>query len=231
MTVFSAIQKAVRRADGSHITEAYSSSDQVALEMADLANEVAADIAKSHDWRDLTKIHTFAGDGAVENFPKPADYDRMVLASSVDDADNWFWGYHPFRSVNEWMQFVNGGYGLVQPGGWIILGGEFRFYPAPSGDAAFPYVSRNWARSEAGQEKPQFTADDDEFVLDPRLLTLGLIWRWKAQKGLDYSEDMANYELALKQAQARDKGSRIIRETRPSRTIGSLGQAYPWPLG
>lgn len=231
MTVFAAIKAAVLRTAGHNITEAYSSSDQVAVEMADLANEVAADIAKSHDWRDLTKIETFTGNGVQENFPKPADYDRMVLASSVDDADNWFWGYRAFRSVNEWLQFRNGGYGLVEPGAWIILGGEFRFYPAPAGNAVFPYVSRNWARSEAGQEKPQFTADDDEFVLDPRLLTLGLIWRWKAQKGLDYSEDMTNYELALRQAQARDKGSRIIRETRPSRTIGSLGLAYPHSLG
>lgn len=229
MTVFVSIKRAVLRTAGTNVTEAYSSSDQVALEMADLANEVAADIAKGHDWRDLTKVHTITGDGVQTAFPKPADYDRMVGASAVDDVANWFWGYHPFRSVNEWMQFVNGGYGLVQPGGWIIIGGEFQFYPAPTDQAAFPYVSNQWARSESGQPKGQFTADDDEFVLDGRLLTLGLIWRWKAQKGLDYSEDMATFELALQKEQARDKGARVIRETRARRT--DVGIAYPWALG
>ena len=221
MSVFSAIKRAVLRAEGTHITEAYSSTDQVSLEMADLANEVAEDIAKGYDWRDLTKVHTITGDGVQTAFLKPADYDRMVGSSAVDDVANWFWGYHPFRSVNEWMQFVNGGYGLMQPGGWIIIGGEYQFYPAPTGDATFPYISGWYARSESGVIKEEFTADDDTFALDERLLTLGLIWRWKAQKGLEYSEDMASYNLALSQAQARDKGARVIERRIPRIGFGT----------
>lgn len=231
MTVFSAIKTAVLRAEGTVITEAYSSTDQIGIEMADLANEVAADIAESYDWRDLTKIATFVGDGVQTAFPKPADYDRMVNGSTVDDQANWFWGYCPFASVNDWMRFTNGGYGLVEPGGWIILDGQFHFYPAPTGTATFPYISSEWARSEDGDPLSRFEADYNTFVLSERLLTLGLLWRWKAQKGLDYSEDMANYELALAQAQMRDKGSRVIRENRPGRPIIGANLAYPWALG
>lgn len=62
-----------------------------------------------------------------------------------------------------------------------------------------------------------FTADDNEFLLDDRLLTLGLIWRWKAQKGLDYSEDLQTYEIALAQAQVRDRGNFALRAPRPLR--------------
>ena len=40
-------------------------------------------------------------------------------------------------------------------------------------------------------------ADGDSFVLDERLLKLGMIWQWKANKGSPYAEDMATYGDAL----------------------------------
>lgn len=210
--IFDAIKAAVLRADGATITEAYSSTDQVALEMADLANEVASDIAASHDWRALTKIHSLVG--GSESYALPQDYDRMALASEIDDGASWFWGYTPFDSVNDWMRFKSGTYPILSPGGWIILGGELLFYPAARENAQFPYISKEWARSEDGTPKAQFTADNDTFALPERLMTLGLIWRWKAQKGMDYSEDMATYELALGQAQTRDRGAHVLRSNR-----------------
>lgn len=230
MTVFNAIKKAVLRAEGTVITEAYSSTEQISVEMADLANECAADIAKSYSWRELTKVATFTGDAVQTAFPKPDDYDRMTVGAVMADPNNWFWGYTAFPSVDEWMAYVNGGFGLMSPGGWILMGGEFNFYPAPAGNATFPYVSNLWARSESGTPKDEFTADSDTFVLDERLLTLALIWRWKAQKGLDYGEDMATYNLALASQQNEDKGFRVIRETRPQR-LGNTSLAYPWRLG
>ena len=227
--IFDAIKAAVLRAEGATIQEAFSSSDQVAVEMADLANEVASDIASSHDWRALTKIHSLAG--GSETYPLPADYDRMVLASEIDDSASWLWGYQPFDSVNDWMRYKSGTYPILSPGGWIILGGEMHFYPAARDQAQFPYISNRWARSEAGTPKASFTADDDEFVLSERLMTLGLIWRWKAQKGLEYAEDMATYELALAQAQTRDRGAHVLRSNRPINYRGAglayTGRAFP----
>lgn len=92
-----------------------------------------------------------------------------------------------------------------------------------------PYISKEWARDSSGNPKGEFTADDDEFILDNRLLRLGLIWRWRQQKRLEYGEDMQTYEIALSQAQARDKGARVIRSPRPMRWNAQT--AYPWPLG
>lgn len=223
MTVFAAIRSAVLRAEGTQIQEAFSSSAQVAVEMSDLANEVAADIAKSADWRALTKIHTINASGGYA-FDLPDDYDRMVLASDVDDPGTVFWGYAPFDSVNTWSRYLTGSYSILSPGGWIILGGQILFHPAPTSQAAFPYISTEWARSEDGTAKSEFTADNDTFVLSERLLTLGLIWRWKDQKGLEYAEDMANYELALARESGRDKGAYVVRPPRP--VFAGSGIAY-----
>lgn len=228
MTVLTAIQKAVLRCTGTNINDAFSSGDIVALEMADLSNEVAQDILSTYDWRALTRIATLTGDTTV--FPVPADYDRMVKGSAVADPINWFWSYTPFSSVTEWRRLVDGGYQMIVPGGWIIIDGAFNFYPAPYDGATFPYISKGYARSSDGEIKNEFDQDTDTFALPERLLTLGLIWRWKAQKGLAYAEDLETYEIALAREQVKDKGYRPLFETRPHRG-GNFSTPYPWPLG
>lgn len=218
-----AIKKAILRTTGVVATEVFASTDQIAVEMADLSNEVAADIMKAQDWRALTKIATVTGSGA-DAYALPDDFDRMTIGAEIDDAASWFWGYESFETVNDWMRFKSGSYATVAPGGWIILGGELQFFPAPNGVAQYPYISNAYAKDAAGNAKSEFTSDSDTFVLDNRLLTLGLIWRWMAQKKMDYSEDLATYEMALAQAQGRDKGARILRT--PSRSGLSGRLAY-----
>lgn len=227
--ILPAIRSAILRLTGVSVQEVFASTDTIAVEMADLVNEVATDIMKSHDWRALTKVAQVVGDGS-EAYALPSDYDRMVMASEIDDAASWFWGYAPFDSVNQWMRFRSGSYSIVEPGGWIILGGQMQFYPAPNGTAQYPYISNEWARSASGDAKTAFTADDDTFVLDNRLLTLGLIWRWQQQKDMAYAEDMQTYEIALAQAQSRDKGARVLKTT-SSRLPGARYAYSGRPLG
>lgn len=232
MTVLAAIQSAFVRLVGRKPTTIFSSTDQMEIEMGDLASEVAIDIMKSADWRALTKIHALAGDGTDTAFPLPSDYDRMVLGQDVEDGNNWLWGYTPVDDLSDWIRITSSGFTAITPGWWIILDGQMQFSPAPTSgeEAVFPYISNLIGRTAASTRIAAFTQDTDSFVLDERLLTLGLIWRWKAQKGLEYAEDMATYEAALSQAQARDKGSRVIRKGWGSRQLGTY-PAWPWPLG
>ena len=228
MTVLSAANSASIRVIGTNLAALFSSTDQVAVEFRDLINDVAQDIVDAHDWRDLTKIATFTGDGVTAAFNPPADFGRMAQGSYIDDPDVWLWGYCAIPSMNEWMRRT--GRAWISPGGWIRFGGQFHFHPAPSGDAAFPYVSSQWVRSEGGAPQAAFLTDSDTFVLDERLLTLGLVWRWRAQKGLDYSEDMATYELGLSQAMTWDAGARVIRKPTRRNAFGAW-PAWPWELG
>jgi len=227
--ILSAMQSAILRLTGVKVEEVFASTDKICIEIADLVNEVAADIAKSHDWQALTKVEEVVVTGALA-YDIPTDFDRMPVASSIDDKTNWFWGYFPFDDVNQWLSYKSGEYSIITPGGWIILGGELNFYPAPNGTAQYPYISNQWAIDEQGGKKAAFTADNDIFALDERLLTLGLIWRWQEQKDMAYAETMQTYEIALSQAQARDRGARTIR----SRSTGpqlNTRMAYPWSLG
>lgn len=234
MTVLSAAQSAMVRLVGQKPTTLFSSPQQMEMEIADLSTDVAVDICRSHDWRSLTKIHTITGDGVETSFPLPADYDRIVLAQGIADANSWLWGYTQVQSLAEWMVITSSGFTAITPGWWIILDGEMQFSPAPpaSSPARFAYVSKyiGTAPSNAGTPIAAFSNDTDLFALDERLLTLGLIWRWKAQKGLEYAEDMANYEKALSEKQSRDTGSQAIRKGCGYRGLNAQ-LAWPWSLG
>lgn len=238
MTILSALQSAAIRLVGSRPESIYSSMDQTELELGDLANEVATDIMKSHPWRSLTKVHTMQGDGVQTSFPLPPDYDRMVEATHVHDGDSWFWDYTPAPNLDTWMTIRHSGYSALSPGWWIILDNEFQFYPAPAtgSPAQFPYISKNFARSAPAQNtgvitpQDRFLTDADTAVFSERLITLGVIWRYREQKGMGYAEDMANYELALSQEQARDAGSRVITN-RWGQSWPNAVNAWPWQLG
>ncbi len=232
MPIRSALQSASVRLMGRKPTAFFGATSKFELELADLINEVATDICNSHDWRALTKTATLSGDGTKKDFDLPTDYNRMLVKSDVQDAVNWAWGYCNILDVNEWVYRNAHGF-EPYPGGWIILEGQMHFTPAPFNGAAatFPYISTNYAQATGGGDlKPAFTADDDEFLLPERLLTLGLVWRWREQKRMNTTGDVENSTKAFNEYAGRDKGSRIIK-VGPARIPGDVGIAHPYPLG
>lgn len=232
MTVLSALQSAAIRLIGRKPSAFFGATDVFALEMQDLANEVAADIAKSHDWQALIRVATLAGDGTTVAFPFPSDYGRMLIQSDIFDAANWAWGYTRVLDINEFLWIKERGIQAL-PGSWIMYGNEFQFVPAPQSgaEATFPYIDKNYALATDGTTlKPAFTLDTDFFRLSERLLTLGLVWKWRQNKRLDYGEDEANFAKAFAEDSGRDKGSRIFR-TGPARFPANVSIAYPFPLG
>lgn len=180
------------------------------LEMSDLVNEVAIDICKYQDWQALTVIATLTGDGSSTTVNLPADYDRQLLNSDIQSTANWAWGYGHYTDINDFIFAQNSGWNLL-PGGWIIYGGQMQFQPAPSGESRYPYITRNYAVDASGVAKSSFTADTDLFVLPARLLTLGLVWRWRENKKLDASGDQEAFIKALDEYAGKDKGSSVIR--------------------
>lgn len=230
MSVLSACQDAIARLVARRPNSVFASDDEICVEIASLANEAATDIAKACDWQALIKYKLITGDGVSLEYPFPDDYDRMVQGTEIYDPNNWCWGYTHINDFGEWTLLEAQGF-TITPGAWSIRGNKFHFYPAPTGTATFPYVSSYWAAAAGGAGKALFDRDDDDFVLEDRLLTLALIWRWKSMKGMDYQEDIKNSDIALSQAMARDRGARVIRKN--GGYIGRLNAnvAWPWSLG
>lgn len=213
MTVLDACSTAGIRLRGKKVVSLFSSTEPFLVELTDLVNETARGIADEYDWQALTKSHTLNGTGAATSFALPDDFDRMPKKGEIHSGSWNTLRFVQARDLDQWRDFQTMAIAGT-PGRWIILGSEMQILPAISSTetAKFYYISRNVVKGD----KPKFTADGDEFMLDERLLTLGLIWRWRAQKRFEYAEDMANYELALSKAISRDKGTRplVIGNTR-----------------
>lgn len=233
--ILSALQSAAVRLVGRKPSTFFGASGVFEMEMCDLINEVAQDIAKYQDWAILMRTHTFSGDGLLTVFNQPLDYDRMTVDSQIQSSANWLWGYAHYANINDFLLAQNTGF-HPWPGGWIIFGygspgATFQFSPAPMGDAVFPYISNQWAINSAGTvTKPFFDSDTDSFLLPERLLTLGLVWRWRENKKLDYTGDQEAFTKALDEYAGKDAGATVYRVSGrrrwPTSSIPWMGVAY-----
>jgi len=86
------------------------------------------------------------------------------------------------------------------------------FLPAPvAGQTiALEYVSRYWCQSAGSVAQEKWAADTDTGVLAEDMLTVDLIWRFKAAKGFDYAEDMRQAEIYINNAIARSGARKSV---------------------
>ena len=203
--------------------------NRTAQEMLSLANEMAQRIAyDTRDWTKLRATCTLAGDGATSAFNLPADYKRMLLTSNV-----WLTSsqQQPMRFIpdtDQWMQRRVVGTSNSSWGEWTIIGGQIHIFPVMSANvsAYFTYLSNNCIDLASGGYGDSFLADGDKFTLDERLLKLGMIWQWKAQKGSPYQEDLNTYADALTYAMGHDSPAPILAGRPASRFAGGWYDAH-----
>ena len=224
--ILSALQSASVRLVGRRPSVFFGAAGQFEMELCDLINEVAADIAQYHDWQALIRTYLISGSGSGSSFSLPSDYDRMLIDSDVQNPANWLWGYFGFSDINDFLQSQDRGF-QPWPGGWIIYEDKFHLSPPPaaSAQARFPYITKKWAKNAVGEPRASFSADTDVFLLPERLLTLGLVWRWRENKKLDFTGDMEAFTKALNEYGAKDGGSRVIRFTR-NRRLANTSAPY-----
>jgi hypothetical protein len=206
-------------------------TNRTMAEMLSLANEMAQTIAyDGRDWTLLRKIGAVAGDDVTTGFSLPADYQRFLLTSNVwrssstqtpmqfiSDTDQWanrrMSGNTNWMSIGSW-------------GEWTILGGLLHIFPplTVTEKAYFAYLNKNCIDLKGGGHGDVFMDDADSFSLDERVLKLGMIWRWKAQKGSAYTEDLGTYGDALANVSARDSPAPILLPRTVN--IGIWGKRY-----
>jgi len=226
------------------------SGNRTMQEMLALANEMAQRIAyDTRDWTLLRTTHTMVGDGAfvppypvppdteppdtvhtfvgTTAFPIPADFKRLMLTSNVWRTSSTQQPMTFEPDTDEWVRrrLSNSSSAF---GEWTLLGGQMHIFPVMSVgvSAYYSYLHKNCIKLNSGGDGDQFMSDNDSFALDERLLKLGMIWQWKAQKGASYAEDMGTYADALTYAMGHDSPAPIII----GRKVSSWSKASaPWP--
>jgi len=208
-------------------------------EMLALANEMAQRIAyDTREFRQMKTQMTFTGDGVTTAYNLPANYLRMLLTGNVWRSTSALQPMQFIPEIDRWNQrrILN----LSDAWGeWTLLGNQILFDApmaaavgsTPAVTARFPYLDRNCVVLNAGGMGATFVNDADSFRLDERLLKLGMIWQWKANKGSPYAEDMGTYSDALQMALGADKPAPIIIDRVPSSATIPTSIAMVWPPG
>ena len=205
-------------------------ANRTMYEMLALANEMAQRIAyDTKDWTKLKKVQSFPGDGTTEAWPLPANFKRLLLTTNVWRSTSAMQPMAFVPDLDQWLQrrFLNHSNAW---GEWTMYGGLLYIWPIlPATETAtFSYLDKNCISLASGGVGDSFLSDNDVFLIDERLLKLGMIWQWKAQKGAAYSEDMATYGDALTTLIGKDSPSPILTGRYPVSNMARV--AYPWPV-
>jgi len=188
-----------------------SSQDDMLLQMASLLNEVLVDLRTRFRWQALFAEASWSA-LAAEN-----QGDLATLAPGLQIiVPRTFYNrslgieYSPCLSPDEWAAMWAG---IASPSyRYRFVAGSLRVFPTPAAGntLSFEYRSSYAVRAAGGAAKEYFSADTDTCVLPAELLVLGLRWRWKAEKGFAYAEEMAAYERAVAEHSNLDAGGRSI---------------------
>src|SRR5690606_31700466 len=124
-------QSAALRLYGKRPAMFFGSAEKFEMEICDIANTVAHDIAQKHEWQALIRIEEFSGNGSVTEYPFPADFDRQLMRSDLQSGHGWLLSYARIADVNEFIRLKSMGL-AGYPGIWTIYDDKFHVFPAPA---------------------------------------------------------------------------------------------------
>jgi hypothetical protein len=211
MTLLVIVQDASSRLGLGRPTSVVGSTDENVVQLLALAQEEGKTLARRHEWQALQTEYTFPTVISTASYALPSDYDRILK-------DTVFNRTLRRRMVgdlspDQWQQTKASLVTMVNPA-FRIRGGLFLITPTPSAveTIAYEYVSKNWCQTNASVGQAKWAADTDTGLLDEDLMTLGVIWRYRKAKSLDYGEDMNTYEMEVAKAILND-GARVRIQT------------------
>ncbi len=213
MSLLTLVQSATRRLGLNVPSAVATATDPAVLQLMELASEEGQEMAARTNWSFLTQQATFTT-VAAENqglITSIAPGMKFIINDTI-------WNRSLRRPVfgplppQQWQQME----AMAMQGPWNqwrLMGQTLKFIPAPAAGqtCAFEYVSRNWALAGDGVTgKSSFSADSDTALLDENIMVLGLIWRWRAAKGLEFGADYSKYESKVLDAIGRDGAKPIL---------------------
>lgn len=196
---------------------AVGATDLQIIQITALANREGKDLSRRYPWTELAKQGTFITIAAedqgvlVGTIVATSAGFRYIINETMWDRTSKYPLAGPTSSARwaaEKSFNITGPYARYR-----IYGNHLFMLPAPAAGRtiAFEYQSENWVSDAAGvTTKAKFVLDDDYPLVDSDLVTMGVIWRWKKSKGLEYAEDFNTYEAAVSDATMRNGTKPIV---------------------
>jgi hypothetical protein len=212
VSLLTIVQDVADRVGIPRTTSVVGSNDMQIRQLLALVNQDGVEIARRHPWQQITKEKVFTTIASeTQTSVIPSDFDRFVDGTVYNRTKSRI-AQGPL-TAHEYQDYKSRLASLVYDA-FRVRGNDFLILPTPgAGDNwAFEYVSTWWvvANGETPISKAKFTSDDDSSIFPEELHTLGLTWRYKRSRGLDYAEDFNSYETFFKTLTGRDGGRRIL---------------------
>jgi hypothetical protein len=187
-----------------------SSTDPTYTQFMYLAQFEGDELSRRYKWREQKVAADFTGDGITTTWALPEDFDRFTTEQRRESSI--LLGLDGPVSDDEFLDAQVRGFNPTIPY-YRLFNGNIETTPAVADgqQVRFEYISSYWITDNMGVAKARFTADSDLSLLPDRLVTLGLVWRWKRAKGLDYAEEFRTYQMEKLQQARVDGGSPRLR--------------------
>lgn len=174
------------------------------------AQEEGATLARLGPWQKLRKEKTFT---SLAQETQTA----MVATDLASFVNGTFWNRTRRRPLvgpvtpQEWQRMKASTTSPVNDT-FTVRGGDILINPAPTAGHtfAYEYQSTQWCESSGGTDQSVWTADTDVGLLDERLMKLGIIYRFKKQRGLAFDADYSLYDFAVRDALAKEAPHDIV---------------------
>lgn len=211
MSLLSIVQDAARRLGLTPPSSVISSPDENAKILLGLAQEEGKSLYDRHTWQAIQTEHTFSTANGTASYALPSGFDSIIKDTVFNRTSRR--RMEGDLSPAQWQETQASLVTMVNPA-FRIRGNLFYISPTPTAveTVAYEYISKNWCQSAGGTGQSAWAADTDTGILDEELTTLGIIWRFKSKKGLDYAEDMQSYEIKVNKAILKD-GARVTIDT------------------
>lgn len=227
MTILSIIQNVCAEIDLDPPAAVVSSADPQIRQLQILSYRAGKDLLKDHDWSVLMTTRNFTATGIIpEPAEPPVDFGRFT-ANSVIWNTSRLWQLNGPVEPQTWERNTILNSNPV-PQLWRMLGGKLAIFPNVATETMrYEYISKNWIAVMGGSTYAANWANDTDTARFPEdVLELSLIWRWKRAKGLDYGEELENFERAKESAIGDDRAAQPISLSMPYR--GEVPENY-WP--
>lgn len=191
-------------------TAAISSSDPQVQQLVELAQVEGDELASSGSWTRVVQRDFVCVAGELQDTEPPDDMRRLVR-------DGQFWNVSRQLLINgpvsseEWT-YLTTRVAQSEPQYWRLINGKLNIFRAVAGETVrYEYVSKSWiVGGENSESLFEWENDGDQPIFPSRVIKLGVVWRYKHAKGLDYAEDMETYERAKAAEMGDSKGQKPI---------------------
>jgi hypothetical protein len=167
--------------------------------MFSLANAELEELSKRFNWPVLTREYTFPTVAGTAQYALPADY-RKFLQETIFDSTRYY-AMRGSLSAGEWQRTK-----AHEPRNAKHGARTYLRQPAQAEHSANACICRKRCVRVHDEElcigrrtgeTLRYSADNDVALIDEALIRMGLKWRIKHAKGLEFSADLAEYEAVV----------------------------------